>query len=76
MSSIKFHPSATLEDRNTASHLHREIQNGYKKPLDLHHLGYSLQFPGQAETPQCWCGQQNKPSAGRFDGPEITESRG
>lgn len=44
-----------------------------KERLDSRHPEDSLQLRGQAEIPQCWCGQQNKPSAGRFDGPEARE---
>lgn len=42
--------------------------------INLHHLAGSLQLPCQEETPQYRCVQQNKPSAARFSGPEITES--
>lgn len=46
-----------------------------KEPPDLRHPEDSLQLRGQAENPQCWCDRQNKPSAGRFDGPEARETQ-
>lgn len=51
------------------------IEISIKKRLDSRHPEDSLQLRRQAETPQCWCDQQNKPSAGRFDGPEARETR-
>lgn len=55
--------NASSEDKHAESH--------FATYRDLHHPADSLQLPGRAGTPRCWCGQQNKPSAERFDGPEI-----